>query len=432
MMLWAEGVLAGLLSLAAFKSCSRLGRIPFLFYYLGYLVTTAIGALIIYATRTEAILQVFIFSGMDIGALPARLPDAYLHLLFLPFIVVSTTLLCLRAIFSEKPQGRLAAPQAAQDHPGVILALLAMCICYGLFCVIRVGMFPIGMFTAGTQNIILLRYSMNSALGGTYLSITAVVLPTLAVAFLVLFLRDRKRTYLYALLVAVFADFYFLSATFSKGGFISLLFYLIGGWAAVARLRPRIIAGAAFAAFGLFSFMTFQSSGSGTPMLLVALLAVRDIIFRLAVAFPFFVLLFPGVLPPPGPDVGLMFFNIGPSYPLITTVNDYMYPAVGIAQGSVTAPSHVMSYAEAGWGWATATLILTAATIFWTGRAAHNIKSSMGVAVFVATCVSLYFTTQGGFFSTFQVYYGCLWAWLTYCAYHLLVWFNRITSGTAP
>jgi hypothetical protein len=173
---------------------------------------------------------------------------------------------------------------------------------------------------------------------------------------------------------------------------------------------------------GLMRLRGLLVSAIGGTLLLVLLTALLsgsspldfaitgyNILFRLASDVPFFLAVFPSQLPFVGIDLGLGQFGIGPTVPTNQVVSNFMFPHETFVQGAAPAAAQVMAYAQAGYPWAFATMILMGVWIAVAGQMRRWVQNPVTFSAFIGSVTTCYYLSQGDLVGAFNVSYGYKW-----------------------
>jgi len=138
------------------------------------------------------------------------------------------------------------------------------------------------------------------------------------------------------------------------------------------------------------------------------------IIFRMANSFPFYMSLFPDVLPYTGIDVGQDMIGIPRGPNPNELVFNYMYPMVRGVQGAAPAPAHVAAYAQAGLMFSIFTLVIIGLLLNCIGRLGRNCNlCPTNFALYAQSMVSIYYLTQSTLRDFFLTGYGIVWIFIS-------------------
>jgi hypothetical protein len=401
------------------RTLSQQLTIAFAIYAAFYLLTFGIGAAVIAATQgTVAWLPIFV--GMDTSPIPLPLPGRFTTLAVIPLVATGFAALLVRSLVRSSGVALGDRRQSHRNEMGAIRILFVLSAAYCLLRLSAAGMLGHTLVTTADTDyvsLISLRTSLAGSLGALFFGLIYIVLPMLVAATLWQFIGQRQiGDLVVSLLMSATVIFFYLSI-FAKSQIIIFFIFI----AVVVALRQRVT-WRAIGVFGLTALAALSLLGylqDATDPLSI-LDDVWLVIFRVAVSGPYFVTLYPEVLPHAGLDLGLQFFGVGPDSATNIVIMNYMYPTLNFVQGTASAPSQIVAYAEGGWPFVLVVMLLTMAALVIIALASRRIRTPLQAGLFAAACVFLYYTTQGGFFAALTVSYGFVWALFGFAACRMI------------
>lgn len=388
-------------------------RLPCDVYWGLYTLTVFVGAVVIGLPQTRDVWLLYSLPfGLDgIGA-PSQFGLKYWLLVFAPYLVPPVSLLYVHALAGRAEPPRIDRRSVLQ--PGLVAAA-AVIVGMTTWCVLaldRAGYLGVSLLGAagGYQENILQRYAVFAMAGDLFFRFSYVGLPAMSVYCLFRsFDGDRRTAWIVWAIFAFLAATYFYLSSFQKA-YVLVLIMAIG----LVLMHRRVVGYKGVLIFGaaMFSALVVLSYGLSSASTLNAVGAAGNILFRIPSALPFYEGLFPDVVRYAGLDVGLKRFNVGPDFAVNQLVATYMFPVQTWVQGASPAPAHFMAYAEGGPIWSIATLLIIGAFMGVSGLIGCRSRTSFGSAVFVSTCIALYYQTQTGFWPSIQASYGLVGALL--------------------
>lgn len=400
--------------LATRQALTKTERLPYDVYIGFYTLTSLLGAIIIGLPSTQDIWILYsLTGGLDIGAIDTNFEFKYWFLIFSPYFIPSVAIIYIKYICERMQLGSTRPSTIDAGRTATLLVLTAMV----LFCVYELysaGLLGKTLISAASgesyRENILSRQDVFDGVGRTFFGLAYSGFPAVAAYALYRYLEDRaKKSWLLISIASSASAVYFYLSSFQKS-YTLLLLILLGLVLLERRLmsyRKALVAGGAL--FLLLTSMNFLLQGATT---LEVVVTGSNLLFRMPSSFPFYVGLYPDVMPFVGMDVGLKKFGIGPSaHPNIEVFN-YMFPRTVYVQGAAPAAAHLTAYAEAGAAWSIVTLMVIGGVIGIVGKIGRYARSALVRTLFVCLCISIYYMTQSAFWLSFQGSYGFVWALL--------------------
>ena len=383
-------------------------RFPLAVYTVIYLVTTVIGATWV-AMQQDYTLWAILGGGLDTTYLRSLGDAKYWFLLYSPFVIPPLVMLFLDRRAGHKGFPALEPMLRARVHPLAHALLFLGLSGYCLFALFAQGLVNLGavLSAQGDYGTLMgLRTHIFVTAGRAFFGLVYIGLPALAHVALFKTLRGGGLRWLLLLIFDVLAISVLVLLTIQKGILIIFLLALAIGFSLLQRRRlwPLLLG----AASGLGVLTLLQSYFSAGAWGLIQ--SVSLVLFRMASGFPYYVTLYPSVLPYSGIDLGLDLIGIGSKNTESFDVARYMDPTVSWGQGEAAAAAHVVAYCQGGIPFAIVTLILCGVFLHWVSRLEAYLDSPLGYALYVQGLVFAYYLTQTTLRGAFTTGYGIMWA----------------------
>jgi hypothetical protein len=403
-------------------------HVPFFVYTGSYLVTTGIGAAIIAASDGDlAVLQAY---GLDLKPLTFLGGPLYWVMLFAPLIIPGLVVLQFRRDYLTEQVLNVALPR--NDN---LDQITLMTVSFGFigYCLVRLAMSGnisvISMWLTlqgDAAGIVGLRVDLIPVLGREFFGILYIALPTLSSASLYVFYH--KPTLLSGAMVflTVFSIIFLNLAIMQKSPL--LIYFIILGFGFYELRRFRIWIAVIFV-LSLICLLTVLQSFFTQDWTIVN--SMELIIFRLASSFPYYLNLFPDLLPYTGPDLGLHLIGLCDSPLDHEEVYNYMYPQTTWAQGAAPAPAHVRAYAQLGPAFALLTVVICGFFIRAIATLRMRINGPSSFALYIASLLFLYYSTQTSLRESILSCYGIVWALISLSIPLLVSHLGEITRSRA-
>jgi|GEM_PF-6443434 len=389
------------------KRLDRYTRIPFFVYNGFYILTVVIGGIIIGFPAGE---QLWIIShlSMDTSFVNKDVGFKYWFLLLSPLFIPNISLLYLsifRGKFSRKYINYLNIPISKIT----VFIVVGMLIGYCVLTLFQHGQLGTTMLNAGGdyQDNIISRTNLFGTLGNLFFGIVYMSLPMMANYCLYQMKFDRFWYWLLIIVGISLTLLFFYMSIFTKS---NLLIYFISmfvgaiyiGWVKGRHIPFFLVGGVILVGVQEF-FLADQDT-------LDFLLSISNVLFRMASSHPYYVTLFPDVIPFVGIDLGLQRFGIGPDIATNMEVMNYMYPSLTWVQATASAAAHLVAFAEGGYAWSIVTLLFIGAIISFIGYVGRCVRTPILFACYTQLNIMVYYFTQSSVVSSFTVSYGIKWA----------------------
>ena len=383
-------------------------RLPLGLYSGFYLATTVIGGVLIGCSRGEVLdtLQ----WGLDLTVICDCSSIRYWGLLFAPLIVPAMCIVVLHRF--RLVEDVFVAPLRLFDER---LSPLALCCVYAIFagyCVVQLSMhgllFNVLLWFSlqgDYLTMILRRQEAFESLGSAFFGIAYITLPTLS--FCALYQYRQLRTLSWQLrFFATAASTLLINMELMQKS-PSLLFLTFTGIGSI-ELKTLKLRSLVYMLAGLVCGVT----------LLQALFidqwawwnSIQLLIFRMASSFPFYVNIYPNVLPYSGIESGLHLVGLGEPAIDCFDVFNCMYPSVTWIQGAAPGPAHMRAYSQAGLPYALGTLVLIGFVIKGIGALRVRNAGPISFAIYLQSLAFLYYLTQTSLRESIISCYGIFWA----------------------
>lgn len=376
-------------------------RLPLTVYLGAYALTTGLGAILIGLLGPEVLPTTW---GMDLDFISEIGPQYWL-LAFVPFVIPP-----LVAAYIERH--RAPAPPPAQDAalslPAVIVTFAA-CAGYCGYRLLATGyaasLADIDQMAGDFQGLMVLRSDMMLSLGTFFFGFVYTTLPAICHVMLYLAVK-RRQPWIWAVYGVMLATTAFLCIAVVQKTLIMVLL----GFTAVALVELGVVSWRIFglvAIGGVALLSALQLIYQGESW--TALDSLALLIFRMSSSFPYYVNLYPGVLPYGGVDLGLNVFGIGeaPRDPL--DVHEHIYPSVNIEGAAAPAAAHVRAYSQAGLPWALVTAVGIGIVVYFVARSRSKVRGPLSFALNIQLLVLLYYLTQTSAVEAITSSYGLIW-----------------------
>jgi hypothetical protein len=400
----------------AWLRVDRAARMPLLVYCGTYGFTTLIGATII-GLRGPAFLDTLNYS-LDSTILPDLDGIKYWGLLYAPLILPPLCLALTRSQPARLPStGARSTPAeikrsaAASDRLGVVPFLLGFGLLTG-YCMFRLAAAGYGNNLSAWSSLkgdyislILLRTSMATSLGSVFFGLVYIAIPCLSQCAMYQYLRSGRSVWKFVFLLTVAVTGVLCVWIMMKGLLLIYLLFLGIGLIELKVVKPRvfilIVAGVLGVLTVLQGFFSDNWSFSDSASLAV---------FRMASSYPYYVSLFPDVIPYGGLDLGLHLLGLAKPNTDAIDVWAYMYPSIHWVQGATPAAAHMRAYAEGGVVYSLVMLVgigflLRAVTTF-----RQRVEGPFAYALYMQALVFLYYLTQTSIREAVISCYGFFWA----------------------
>lgn len=390
------------------KWADRSTRLPLIFYCGFYFITTLIGAVLIGLSDGKCLEP--LGWGLDFQVLRDVNNIRYWCLLFMPMIVPPIIVISLaRSRIIENAVRNTACRLNA------IPSQLGFLVVYGMwsgYCLAKLyvtgqigTIFKWQSHRGDYVSMILQRTEMASMLGSVFFGLVYITLPMLSFYALYCGVRERGLAWKAIFCFSAFTTSV-ISLSLMQKGPVLLFFVFIGiGLVELKVIKPRSLGfiglGLVFLLTTLQRFMADSWSYEQTFNLIV---------FRMAHSYPYYLNVYPDLLPFFGIDLGLHLIGMGEIASDNNVVFDYMYPAVDWVQGAAPGPAHVRAYGQGGLLFALVTLLFIGLGIKMAGVLRRYIAGPLSFSLYMASLVCMYFLTQTSAREAVLSCYGICWA----------------------
>jgi hypothetical protein len=402
-----------------------------------YFATTVIGAAAtgIFGAGMVASLNY----GLDISLLQEIATPRYWGLLFAPLVIPPLVLAVLinaspqlsQLLATDPPRGPLPESREAVDP---MLFNLWFLVCAGYCCV---GLFTKG-YLANIQTMvdirgdyvamIRMRTEMASVMGSSFFGLVYIGLQTLSFCALFEMVRTRNPVWGVTFLFTVFICSALCLSIISKGHVLIYMAILALGLIELGVIRWWALSIALGALLVVLTFLqTFYTEDwSMADSLWLA-------VFRMGVSFPYYLNLFPDVLPHYGVDLGLHLLGLDEPKVYSVDIALYMYPSVrtAIEGGACPGSSHMAAFAEAGLGYALFIIVLSGFCLAAVSRlrVVHR-QGPLSFALYLTALVFLYYLTQTSMREAIISCYGIFWGFAVLAPLYLIS--QQYAQSAAP
>ncbi len=382
-------------------------RAPLMIFCGAYVVTTVIGSVIISVEHGGDLWRLY-GGGIDTTLITDYGSFTYLLLLFSPLIICPLTFLLLAKTKCHGILWRSVTTLTFLDADSLSFMIVLMLL--GGYCLLDLyshGDLSLSRLI-GVQGdyvaVISLRDQIFNSMGRVFFGLLYMSLPTLAHFALYKAVRIASWTWRLLFLLTSLLTCLLILLTFQKSLLLLFLLSLAMGLAILGRLKIWMLFTSGIGAFLLLNSIQIFILGDWQ-----ALQGLYLIIFRMANAFPFYVNLYPRVLPYMGIDLGLDLFGLVPKPNEVETVFNYMYPAINWAQGAAPAPAHLAAYAQAGIWFSVVTMLFIGWYLSFLAALKTKTNTSVGYVLFVQGLTGAYYLTQITVRGFLLTSYGLIW-----------------------
>jgi hypothetical protein len=383
------------------------GRAPLMIFCGAYIVTTVIGSTIISIQRGGELWRLY-GGGIDTTLITDYGSFQYLFLLYSPLILCPLTYLLFAKIEFPDTLWRPVTILTSLDADYLSFAITLTMI--GGYCVLMMyfhGFLRLsslinvqGDYVAAIQ----MREMIFNSMGRIFFGLLYMSLPTLAHFSLYKAVRIASWPWRLLFLLTSFVNCILILLTFQKSLLLLFLLSLAIGLAILGRLKPWMLFGSATGVFLLLNAIQVFVLKDWE-----ALQGLYLIVFRMANAFPFYVNLYPRILPYTGIDFGLDIFGLVPKSNEVETVFSYMYPSINWVQGAAPAPAHLAAYAQFGIWFSVVTMLFIGWYLSFIARLKTRANTSVGYVLFIQGLMGAYYLTQITVRGFLVTSYGLIW-----------------------
>jgi hypothetical protein len=393
-------VLTTILSLIAIRGSWRTA----LGIYLGaYILTTLIGATILSFNDGQRLRE------LGLSTLPLHDFGSfrYWFLLYMPLLVVSTTAFLAKG-FWTKSTASVARMVSSADgvSPTIVLLLVFTLVVYCFIDLAYHGLLSsiLAWGMSDYVSMISVRSTLFSSLTRVYFGIVYSALPALSQYALYETVRTRSAAWKVAFGVTLFLTCILYFTVVQKGVLLLYLLFLGIGFAHLNSTKVRIIALWSVSIVLLLNFLQTLfspewSMGGSFDLL----------IYRMAVSFPYYVNVYPEMIPYTGVDLGLHLFGLAAQTRDNLDIFSIMSPDITWTEGSAAGPGHMKAYAQAGLIYSFITLVIVGFAVAFVARLRREIKGPASFTCYVQSLVFLYYCTQTSVREAILSCYGLVW-----------------------
>lgn len=386
-------------------------RLP-LYLYLGtYLITIFIGSLFLGLNFSFA-WQVLQEYGIDINAFNHEFDWQYWALLFSPILIPIWCIL-LSELLPAFSSVFFSIPEKFEFNINYKTYIIVLCL-LSVYCAIWLYQFYAIYYQPLTHTTLLISYYDNLIqlrshifmfLPGKFFGLIYMGFPALSYLSLYQANKSRAIKWLFGFIITTLLGCAFILLTFQKyPAFVFLLILMIGLVdLKIVRTKMLILA----------------------PILLVILLSIYQyyllsgwrfidgfnlITFRMASSFPFYVKVFPHILPYQGIDYCLNFIGIGhrPMDNLI--IFKIMYPELKNFVGSAAAPAHLIAYSQGGPIYSYITIFIIGLGLIIVSKLMQHNKGPVSFSMAMLGMMALYYinsmSLRGILFTSYGLFWG--------------------------
>jgi hypothetical protein len=257
------------------------------------------------------------------------------------------------------------------------------------------------------NKFIYVRKELIENLGTVIFGIIYRTLPTLS--YIALFQACKKPGFSWKIIfLSTFGIVVILSILIAQKS--PLLIYLLTlGIGIVIAKKWKIYKLTLFAAALIFLFVLYQTIILPHGNFLYSL---KLLIFRMACGYPYYLSIYPKIIPFGQLDFGLDILGLTDKINMTSAVFQYMYPPNIWGWGDVPASAHVMAYARGGIPYSLLCLILIGFSLALISCIKDNDSNAFSFATFLSTLTFLYYVTQTSLQDSLVSCYGIVFSFI--------------------
>ncbi|MFO1021004.1 MAG: hypothetical protein U0903_09940 [Planctomycetales bacterium] len=385
-------------------------RMPY-FIYLGfYVLTTGIGGVALALTNGD-LLETFEW-GLDVSVLGDLNNLRYWALLYGPLLIPGIVIVLFQdfRVVEYGIETTLASYRDGLNCSTLLLVYLA----FMAYCIAKLAMhgYLLGItmwFTLQGDflSMMVFRDTLVTTLGTLFFGLTYITLPMLSLCALYQFGKTRKMAWA-ALFLFMFGGNVFLSMTLVQKSPV-IIFMVFQG---IACVEMKLIRWQGMIAMfcGIVGMLNLMQSFYLQDWDYAR--SLNLMIFRMAHCYPYYMAVYPDVLPFGGIDLGLHLIGIGEASRDNFDVFKYMYPQITWVEGATPGPAHVRAYSQGGEWFALFTLALIGFALKAVGSLRGRINGPVSFAFYIQSLVFVYYLTQTSFREAILSCYGLFWAFI--------------------
>ncbi len=407
LLVFLAGSLASLYATLRFGSTSL--RLPVAVYLGAYLVTTVIGATIVGVQHGGQMWALY-GGGLDTSVIRDYDSFFYWGMLYSPLVLVPLT--CL---LTDKLKPRGVRIRGLRNLLRMDIPLAGYWLILGVFIAYCVAMLDRARLLAADALVhtegdylamLQLRQMATEGLGRMFFGLLYMGIPALAQVSCYQAVRKRAWSWRVSFLATIVTVCVLNLFTAQKAPIFVFVLSIGIGW---ARLTRRSLWG--LAAGGALSFVLLNSIQTFLLRSWGALQSLYLIIFRMADSFPYYLNLYPGILPYTGIDVALDLIGLASRPTRPADVISYMYPMkVTLYLRAAPAPAHVDAYAQAGVAYSLLILVVCGLMLKTVAVLGRSESGPVRHALFVQGLVSAYYLSQVSIRDVLITSYGIAWS----------------------
>ena len=382
-------------------------QIPLAVYCVAYTVTTLIGG------ASIGLFGLDFFESLNYGEDHSMLRDVssfrYWFMLFAPLLIPPACVLLTARVKKRRVERR---PAHASQSGMALPSFYAIVGIFAGFCGWKLhvnGYLGVIMLwhseDADFNSLMLQRHDIFNSMGQAFFGITYTVMPTMLHYALFQMVRTRSLDWMIAFLLTLLLTLFFNLSVFVKSFVLINIIWLGLGLVLLKVIKLRSLA--IFFACA-FAGLTLMQSTIVEHWQLAD--SFRQIVYRMSVAFPFYVNVYPDHLPFDGIYLGLNAIGIGEPSGVSEHVFNFMYPSITHIQGHAVAAAHVDAYAQGGMLYAMTIVTLIGLMLAVMPEVASRLRGPTGYVLFVQLLIFTYYLTQTSLVTAVIGAYGFAWA----------------------
>jgi hypothetical protein len=413
-------------------------KLPVTVFSLSYFVTTVIGATIIGTEPGYFFWTSVTFIYHDFSVLKNTTGFKYWFLLYSPLFIPQFTASLLVMILGRYKLNISFLPKLYLLNPSRISPLAFFIsfstlsfLCIGELSVRGLGFHVFNSFGSGAyEDLIFSRDKAFVSLSNFYFGMAYIGLPVLLTFALICYVRNRSISWLGNTLFSGAMIAIINLSTIQKASMMIVAIMMLVAMALIQALsikRVLFTGGMAIA----FLSMSYSLVGLGDDALGFAIgLAMFQIIFRMANAFPYYANVFPDTLPFSGFNYGFGLLGIGVRNDETQLIFDIMSSEKTAIQGNMAQAFHLLSgYVVDGYPGMILVELLLGVYFFLLARAIAGVKKPLSIAIIAHLVMVGYYLSQAGIVQVVMQSWGIGWVFLSVAT---LVGVHTLIDGTHP
>jgi hypothetical protein len=419
-----------------FSLGNQSAKLPVMVFSLSYFVTTVVGATIIGTESGYFFWTSATFFYHDFSVLKNTTGFKYWFVLYSPLFIPQFTASFLvlflgRYKLNTTLLSTLCLPIPSRISPLVFFisfsALSSLCI--GELFVRGLGFHSFNLFGSGDyEALIFSRETAFRSLSNFYYGMAYVGLPVLLALSFIYYVKNRSIWWLSNTLFSGSMVTIINFSTVMKGTIVVVAIMILVVMALVRILTAKrlLLAGGMTIVFLAMSYILVGVADGDFGSAIG--LAIFQIIFRMANAFPYYVNVFPDMLSFSGLNYGLVFLGFGVRTNETQLISDIMSVEKTAIQGNATQAFHLLSgYVIDGYPSMILVELFLGVYFFLVAKAIAGVKKPLSIAITAHLVMVCYYLTQSGIPQLVMQSWGICWVVLSVAT---LIGVHTLISGT--